>query len=366
MTPTRTPETITMRVPQVIATRPVKMFGSNGVVAVDPCTGYAYVAGSAHLTILKGADVIGELPIAVNDFRTMAIDETRGLLYISNRDSDNVTVVRGIEQIGVVPTVGTDPSGVAVEPHSGFAYITSGYKGRPLGNIEGNILVISGTQVIDNIKLGQVFAEHVVADPLSGLVYVSAAHKVLVLKDLHEIARYDLEVWVDSLDVNPRTGEVYALTHGTLYRFKDGRLIDSVFLVKNMGNVAPIHVNPVTGAVYVPHTGHDITEGRVVVVQNMRVIGDVQVGSRAALAPDPLTGIVYAANYEGDGPNGNTVMAIDGTKVIATIKVGWHPYKIALNPANGWVYVSNSNDGTVTILGYPGQKTNPYPGPYPK
>jgi serine/threonine-protein kinase len=343
------------------------MFGSNGVVAVNPCTGYAYVAGSAHLTILRGTEVVSEIPIAVNDFRTTAIDEQRGFLYIANRDSDNVTVIRGTEQVGVVPTVGKNPSGVAVESRSGFAYITSGYKSRPLGDIEGNILVISGTQVIDNLKLGQVFAQHVAADPLGGYVYVGARKKVLVFKDMREIARYEVEEVVDSLDVNPHTGEVYALTHQTLYRFKDGKLLDSVFLVKNMGNVDQIRVNPVTGAVYVPHSGYVPTEGRVVVVQNMQVIEDVQVGGRAALAIDPLTGLVYAANYGGkDGPDLNTVSVIDGTKVIATIRVGWNPYKIALNPANGWVYVSNTNDGTVTILGYPEQKTNPYPGPYPK
>jgi len=357
--PTRAAETMTTRAPQVIETRKVKMLGGDGVAAVNPCTGYVYVAGSGHLTILKGTDFVGELPIPGNDFRSMAIDETKGLLYIANEGTDNITVIRGTEQIGVVPTVGKQPTGVAVEPRSGYAYIASAYRSRPLGggSLEGNLLVISGTQVIDNIKLGQVFAEHVVADPLSGLVYVGANKKVLVFKDLQEIARYELEVGVDSLDVNPRTGEVYALTHQTLYRFKDGKLLDSVFLVRDMGNVDQIRVNPVSGAVYIPHSGYAPTEGRVVMVQDMRVIDDIQVGSRAALAIDPLTGIVYAANYGGDGPNGNTVMVINGTKVVATIKVGWHPYKIALNPANGWVYVSNTNDGTVTILGYPESKS---------
>lgn len=356
--PTRAAETLTTRTLQVMDTREVKMLGGDGVVAVNPCTGYVYVAGSGHLTILKGTDIVGELPIPGNDFRTMAVDEARGLLYIANEDTDNVTVVRGIEQIGVVQTVGKSPRGIAVEPRSGDTYVVSPYRIRPFGagSLEGNILVISGTQVINNLKLEEVFPDQVVIDPLSSLVYIGADKKLLIFKDTHEIARYELEVAVDSMDVNPRTGEVYALTHQTLYRFKDGKLLDSVFLVRNMGNVDQIRVNPVSGAVYIPHSGYVPTEGRVVVVQNMRVIDDIQVGSRAALAIDPLTGIVYAANYGGDGPNGNTVMVINGTKIVATIKVGWHPYNIALNPTNGWVYVSNINDGTVTILGYPQSK----------
>ncbi len=353
---------MTSHVQQVMGTRKVKIFSSDGVVAVNPCTGYAYVAGDRHLTILRGVDIANEIPIAFSDFRSMAVDEAGGLVYIVNEGSDNITVIRGTEQIGIVPTVGKSPRGIAIDPQSGYAYVASSYRSRPLAgdSLEGNILVISGTQVINNLKLEQVFPDQVVADPLSGLVYVGANKKLLVFKDLHEIARYELEVGVDSLDVNPRTGEVYALTHQTLYRFKDGGLIDSVFLVRDMGNVDQIRVNPVTGAVYVPHTGYVRTEGRIVVVQNMKVIDDIQVGSSAALAVDPLTGIVYAANYGGDGPDSNTVMAIDGTKVIATIRVGWHPYKIALNSANGWVYVSNSNDSTVTILGYP-----PLEKPYP-
>jgi YVTN family beta-propeller protein len=357
--PTRAAETLTSRIPQVISTREVKIFGGDGVVAINPCTGYVYVAGSAHLTILRGADIVTEIPIAVNDFRKMAVDEANGLLYIANQDSDNVTVIRGTEQIGVVPTVGKFPRGVAVESRSGYAYVVSPYRSRPFGagSLEGHILVISGTQVLDNLKLEQVFPGQVVADPLSGLIYVGANKKVLVFKDLQETARYELEVGVDSMDVNPRSGEIYALTHGTLYRFKDGRLIDSVVLGSAIGNVEQIRVNPVSGAVYVPHSGYVPTEGRVVVVQNMKVIEDVQVGGRAALAIDPTTGIVYAANYGGEGPDINTVSVIDGTKVVATIRVGRNPYKIALNPANGWVYVSNTNDGTVTILGYPRSKS---------
>ncbi len=360
--PTRVAETTITRIPQVINTRAVKIFGGDGVVAVNPCTGYVYVAGSSHLTILRGADIVTEIPIAVNDFRKMAVDEANGLLYLANQDSDNVTVIRGTELIGVVPTVGEFPRGVAVEPRSGYAYVVSPYRSRPFGagSLEGNILVISGTQVVDNLKLEQVFPDQVVADPLSGLVYVGANKKLLVFKDLREVARYEVPEGVDSLDVNPHTSEVYALTHQTLYRLKDGRMIDSVFLVRDMGNVDQIRVNPVTGAVYVPHTGYVPTEGRVVVVQNMKVVEDVQVGGRAALAIDPVTGMVYAANYDGRGPDLNTVSVINGTKVIATIRVGWNPYKIALNSANGWVYVSNSNDGTVTVLGYP-----PLEKPYP-
>ena len=59
------------------------------------------------------------------------------------------------------------------------------------------------------------------------------------------------------------------------------------------------------------------------------------------------SGYVYVADFRT-----NTVTVIRDTKVITTFDVGWYPYGIGVNPANGWVYVSNSNDSTATILGY--------------
>jgi YVTN family beta-propeller protein len=320
---------------------------------VNTRTGYVYVANAQEIVVLNGVDTIKEIQTGGGDAKSIAVDEAKGLVYVVNSDNDNVTVIRDTEVLGIVPTVGKSPRGVAVEPRSGFAYITSGYKGRPLRDIEGNILVISGTQVIDNIKLGQVFAESVVADPL-GLVYVGANKKVLVFKGLREIARHELEVGVDSLDVNPRTGEVYALTHQTLYRFQGGKLIDSVFLVEDMGNVSQIRVNPTSGAIYIPHTGYVLGEARLLVVREMKVIDDIKVGALATLGIDALYGNVYVGNHTGRGKDVGTVMVVHDTKVLATYRMEWFPYSIGVNPANGWGYVFDGS--TITVLGYPQNK----------
>jgi YVTN family beta-propeller protein len=345
--------TVTPRVPVVIGKIKVKTPSIPGGVAVNTRTGYVYIANAQEIVVLNGVDTIKEIQTGGGDAKSIAVDEAKGLVYVVNSDNDNVTVIRDTEVLGIVPTVGKSPRGVAVEPRSGFAYITSGYKGRPLRDIEGNILVISGTQVIDNIKLGQVFAESVVADPL-GLVYVGANKKVLVFKGLREIARHELEVGVDSLDVNPRTGEVYALTHQTLYRFQGGKLIDSVFLVEDMGNVSQIRVNPTSGAIYIPHTGYVLGEARLLVVREMKVIDDIKVGALATLGIDALYGNVYVGNHTGRGKDVGTVMVVHDTKVLATYRMEWFPYSIGVNPANGWGYVFDGS--TITVLGYPQNK----------
>lgn len=352
--PTTTP---IPRVPEIMKTVKVKLIGGDGVVAVNGRTGYTYVAGRFRVTVLKGTEIVGEVETGGDTALSMAVDETNDLVYVVNQYSDNVTVIHGTERIGIVPTVGKQPTSVAIEPRSGFAYVVSLYRSRPLGaDVEGNILVLSSTRVIDNLKLeGRVFPWYVIADPFGNYVYaIDLGGKIAVLKELRTVASYDLKTDMIGADVNTRTGEVYILGHQTLFRFKDGRLLDSIEL-GSTPVIWSISVHPITGDVYVARGGIDPGSGRVLVLRNMKIIAEVQreIGP-AVLAADPLTGNVYAANFW-DGTDSVTV--INGTQKLATIKVGWHPYKIAVNPANGWVYVSNINDSTVTILGYPQNKS---------
>ncbi|OQY48339.1 MAG: hypothetical protein B6242_02605 [Anaerolineaceae bacterium 4572_78] len=67
----------------------------------------------------------------------------------------------------------------------------------------------------------------------------------------------------------------------------------------------------------------------------------------AKMVIDPLTENVYVTSIYAD-----VLTAIQGTEVLTTYKTGWLPFGIGVNPANGWVYVSNTNDHSVTILGF--------------
>jgi DNA-binding beta-propeller fold protein YncE len=354
--PTPSLEVTAGRIPEVMGKIGIQMSSSSeGIVTINPCTGYVYVAGSKHVTILKGSEVIGELETQGSKIVSMAVDEVNDLVYVVDEYDDIVTVLHGKQIAGVVPTIGHEPRKVVVEPRSRDAYVVSGYKNRPLtgDSVGSSVLVISGTQVIKNLQIsGRLLLTQVVADPIYEYIYASGVGgDIVIFKGLQEVVRHDLKESIDSMDVNPRTGEVYALTHQTLHRFKEGKLIDSVELSSNMGNVWQIRVHPTTGVVYIPHTGYVRGEARITVVENMKVIDDIQVGGLAALGIDSLTGNVYAAIF-GDGMDQHTVAVIQGTQVVTKIKSGWYPYNVGVNPNNGWVYVSNINEGTVTILGY--------------
>lgn len=341
------------RVPEVVATVKVKILGGNGVAAINTKTGYIYVAGSINVTIIKGIKSIGEVETGGREVTSMAVDEANDLVYVVNQYSDNVTVIRGAERIGIVPTVGHSPRSVAIEPNSHLAYIVSGYRSHPLtgDSVGSDILVLNGNKVIDNLRIeGRVLLTQVVADPVSGYIYAAdAGEDVIVLKGLQEVARYKTppSIAQNTMTVDPRTGEVYVLSGATLYRFKEGKMIDSVKIKDN--EVDAIRVHPMTGDVYIPHWGHEIEKGNMLILRNMKEIGELKVGERPhAMTIDPLTGNIYVASFLD-----NTVTVVNGTQVLATINVGQYPYNVVVNPTNGWVYVSNTYDGTVSVLGYP-------------
>lgn len=87
----------------------------------------------------------------------------------------------------------------------------------------------------------------------------------------------------------------------------------------------------------------------VIVVRDMKTIKRIEDIGRSTrkMSIDSLTGNVYVADFRTD-----MVTVIHDTEVITTFDVGWYPYGIGVNPANGWVYVSNTNDDSVTVLGF--------------
>jgi YVTN family beta-propeller protein len=88
---------------------------------------------------------------------------------------------------------------------------------------------------------------------------------------------------------------------------------------------------------------------------------DIGVGaSPLAIAADPTTGLVYAANSDSFLDRTGSVSVIDGNpsyngepntgKVIATITVGKNPWGVAVNPRTDMVYVSNQGSNSVSVI----------------
>ena len=228
--------------------------------------------------------------------------------------------------------------------------MVSGYaKIPPRGEkrkVEGNVTVISGTQVVGTIPLGRILATHVVADPINGYIYVGGiGGEVVVIQGMERIAQFETGS-VEAMDVNPKTGDVYVLNASSnkyLYHFKSGELIDAFEEREKIITGYNMRVHPVTGLIYIV----DVNWHQLIIIRDMEIIGRVPLGDGPRkMTIDPLTENVYVANFRDD-----SVTVVHGTEVLTTVQVGWYPYGIGVNPVNGWVYVSNTNDDTITVLG---------------
>ncbi|MEZ4641765.1 MAG: PKD domain-containing protein [Chloroflexota bacterium] len=311
------------------------------------------------------------------------------------------------------------PVALTIEPQTGYIYVAS--TGRH------EVVVIDDTTVIDTIKLsedklclpeerpasGLFCLTDIEAHPVSGYVYVTQWqidwHRVISgVQIVSAFQGLPGSRWNGpaALAVNPEDNTAYsgitfgqdrvgficgmqpitetaigsnpialtATAHGALYVVE--RESNRVTLIENMGTCfAPelitttipvgqspttVAVHPQTGLVYVVNGG----SGDVSVINGADVVatipigsggwpllgpamsdGYIEYGSTQIIAFDPRNGYVYIPNWA-DG----TVSVISDTVVIDTIPVGTNPNALVASPFDGRVYVNNTADDTVSVI----------------
>jgi YVTN family beta-propeller protein len=122
------------------------------------------------------------------------------------------------------------------------------------------------------------------------------------------------------------------------------------------GTFISVAHDPATGLLYAA----DLNGDTVSVFRNGVLTTKVVVGqSPAAMALDPRTHSVYVVNSASD-----SVSVINGTTVTATIPVEYQPMDVAVDPATGKVYVANGLTGVTVIEGTRVTATIPSDGGY--
>lgn len=328
-------------------TLPDTVLGPREIVA-NPNTGYVYVlSNSGHVTVFQREKILTTLRVGEQDIPKLDIDVERGIIYVLNGHNNTTTLINNTEVVTTLEMIGVSPTAIAIGP-DGVTYVTTRYSvdsvpgEKPI--IEGNVTVISNTQVIGAIPLGKMNPVHVAIDPIHNYLYVGAVKGLVsVITESEVVAQTCLSATVVAMDVNVQTGEVYILdAYSNLAKMEQGHLARTVNVGGGGGEVLKVH--PHTGDVYIAGFG----EKELIVIHNMQVVARLPLGwAPAKMAIDPLTGNIYVANFKED-----TVIIIRDAEIVSTIPVGWYPYGIGVNPQNGWVYVSNTNDNSVTILGF--------------
>ncbi len=288
--------------PDVLQT--VAVASNPQVVAVDPQTGRAFVAGSNgrvsvldahtgdHLTAVAiGADPSGAI-----------IDAGRGRAIMCSRVAGLLSVLdtRRMQVIQRVPVGGTCPTDLAVDVRRGRVYVPTGLGVRVLVTRTGTVL-------------------RTVALP---------AHTQAV-----------------AVAVDPRTGCAFVTGSGNTVSILDGRGAALVRTVTVGQNPGPVVVDASSGRVFVVNSGADSVS--MLDARTGTVLRTVPVGAfPVALAVDGRTGRVFVVN-QGGGGSVSTLDTTTGT-VVATTPVGGAPLAVAIDARTGRVFVTGTATGTAT------------------
>jgi YVTN family beta-propeller protein len=296
-------------------------------VAYDPANGYVYVANRFNdtVSVLEQTTVVATVKVGSQPMGVV-YDPADQLIYVSNYGSDSLSLISGkavTGSLGGSPFNG--PCLMAYDPADQEVYVP---------NVGGTgVVVINGTTVAGTVPTGQ-YPLAAVYDPLNQAVYVSN----------------------DASAANG--GSSVTVVHGmTVVATITGRF----------SNPSGLAYDPRNGYVYVGNKNISAPGGSfVTVLDNLSIVGTVPVGPELwGLTYDPANGLVYASMNDVDEgaptTHANGLAAIRGTAVVGYLPVGEEPYGSAYDAASGLLYAANGESGTVSVIAASGTNATPAP-----
>jgi YVTN family beta-propeller protein len=373
LTPPADAQTVTQQVPVGVSPQ---------AIAVNPVTNKIYVAntGSSTVTVIDGATGnptflgVGEGPVAV------AINTATNKIYVADSGGVEVDVINGATNAITPVVVGYSPKSIAVNPVTNKIYVP---------NAEGNNLtVIDGaTNAVSTIATGTT-PRAVAVNQVTNQIYVAnySSNNVTVI-DGASAATSTVAAGTNPLaiTVNPVTNQIYVANSGgsnvtvingatrttstvavgaTPYALAINTVTNKIYVANNQSanvtvidgassgtTTVPTGINPgsiavdaITNQVYVANQ----SDGNVVAIDggSNTVTSTVAIGATVtALAVNPVTDKIYAANLGTNSFSTNNVAQIDG----ATNALTTAPFQtgyggpVLVNPATNELYFSGSN-----------------------
>lgn len=269
-----------------------------------------------------------------------------GLTYIINNESDDVSVLNGASFVTSVPT-GRWPTLGANVPNSNRTYVTNLHVGTSL---------LEGTTVVGLIP-AQYEPYTVVVNPVNGYAYIADLDSaVRVVNGLDIVADINLLQpdqgftggWLRSIVVDDITGRVYVASweKGLMYIIEDTQVVEQP--VRLGWGILNMVIDTQRGYLYAAHADPNAEYPHNLSVYSLAT-GTVTPISTAVrsreITLDPISGYVYATN-----PDNNSVTVLNGPQVVATLPVGERPWGIAASPRSGYVFVANTDSDNITVL----------------
>lgn len=364
-------------------------------LALEPSGAYAYVANNgadpkiSQFTVNRGTNALdptGTTPIATQgDPKSIVVDPAGDFLYVANSTGNSVTQYvinqsNGVLSAHAPPRIAAQraPDGLAqvtgdkyVEPYGKFVYVTS----------DDDALWIFGTN-----EWTQASNANSVAIPGNGPVTIAVdptgAHAYVVNTTRKSISQYAINAVTGSLAsfgaINPPTGALpsaIALHPSNRFAYVTNKLDKNIsqYLIGedgSLGTMTPATVSvpgdgfPVTAVVdpsgrflYAAYNDGKVVRFIIGTDGALASTGTASVaagGQPAALHICPSGTNLYAANSLSDSVSQYGIQSNlggDGTLLSlnpATVQAGTVPYFVATDPSGGFVYVANSNGGSIS------------------
>jgi YVTN family beta-propeller protein len=316
--------------------------GTSSIYVANSAKNLLNVVGPGTHTVLAQI-VLADTPGAI------AYDPGAGELFVANGNLGTVSVIsdttdRVVAQVGV----GSDPSAVAYDGATGQLFVAN------LGSNNVSVISDSNNSVVANINVG-LFPGALAYDAGKAEVYVA---------DFFDGNVSVLSATTDSLSTTISVG---GAPDGVAYDAGKGE----VFVANLGGNVSVINdtSNSVVATVGVGTYPDAVTydpNGEIFVANyfssNVTVISDsndtVVANTNVGLYPSAMAydrGDIVVANYLS---NNVSFLSDANNSLVTTVAVAAGPQGAAFDAGNDLVYVTNVNQGTISILWGPSPPTS--------
>jgi len=368
--------------PQRLAVIPTGLWP--GQIVVNP-GGYAYVfvdsVDGGEIAVLDGPKLVTVIPwpeVTQNDpvkDAQMAIDPQTGELYVTEV-SGYLHIIRGAQVITSISNIGYVPTGITIHPNNRLAYIaTRPQHWQPGTQVKGSssVTIISHTQIITKIDIGYI-PRVIVSNPVDNRVYVGQVTgfpeagqtlmgMVSIIEDTKVVTNTSFGPIIPAFEVldlavDTQNGDVYMIEnlYPVLYWDRVHPPIRVKLDLSDYGNggLNNLAVDPKHHLAYASYSGEH--GGMVAAIRAGVVVAQILVGDDPhQIAVDTVRDFVYVTNYQA-----GTMTVIRGTEVITTLETGgFGGMHVAVDEPRGYVYVSNGNSDSITVFGFPEETVQP-------
>ncbi len=336
-------------------------------VVVNPINENVYIIngfGSVYVSLTRGIERIANTRVEGSNVRALALDAQNDFLYVATEYEEIVSIVQADRLIGTVDIPSFFVYDMAIDDRTNLVYVAGNDPPHITGDeIAGYIYVLDKDEIIDTIHLGNHVPRQLYFDSPSGLLYAGGYRKnddpysstgtvdiiegTQVIKQFEigrEINRFIPEQHTNDIYVDMRPLDLNNELQDNLGIFRDGELLATTSIEHYNGTIKMAH----------PHTNELVVSGtNDTWVYQRQPDNTFLLDREFQIKPgshlrgiDPVSGNLYYVRF-----NHNETVVYHDSELLAAFS-GGYPWQLGINPNNGWVYVSNTEGHTVSVLGY--------------